>query len=643
MFWVKVLKTAPLTEKIIKHRKWPELYECSGQKHNMAEIKIIAEIGINHNGDEKEALALIKAAHQAGVWGVKFQYRNLDNAYAKDANQIGDEMLSQEIRRNYLSPETILSLTKAAQDMGLKVGISFFDAFDIKDFQSEIELFDFFKSPSVELLNKELNNALLALDKPLYLSLGCHTEDEVDVALAQLHRDNWLAMHCVSNYPVSLTNASLGYLKHMSRKWQRPFGYSSHDGNWEVTLLAMSQGATVIERHITFDKHANGLDHTTSSTPDEFTRMVMFAEHMSLLMAGDHDRVPNQGELLNLQNLGRSYYAKHDIKAGDSITEDSVIFRSPRVGMGQTEARKYFSGSAVRNVAAGEVLSRSVFKEPEKVTDNALQFARKHRIGIPVRLHDLAAIEAKFPVGSYEFHLSFREVLSELHADKYSADNEYSIHLPDYINATQLMDPFSPDSEQAQASRNILERTVSFAEALQDRTGKAVPVVGSFSVVRNNIEEFYTQHTSLLSKYRQRGVSVLPQWLPPIAWYFGGSVKLEAVNQPRDIALIREHELPICMDVCHLCMGDSVFDFDALESINALSDLIEHVHIADAAGIDGEGLQFGEGDPKNIPAIEAAMKFDCIKVIEVWQGHLDDGAGFAKALNRLHELFNGRI
>lgn len=609
----------------------------------MAEIKIIAEIGINHNGDEKEALRLITAAHKAGVWGVKFQYRNLDNAYAKEANQIGDEMLSQEIRRNYLSPGSILSLTKTAQDIGLKVGISFFDALDIKDFQSEIELFDFFKSPSVELLNKELNNVLLGLDKPLYLSLGCHSEDEVDVALAQLDGENWLAMHCVSNYPVSLTNARLGYLKHMSKKWQRPFGYSSHDDNWEVALIAMSMGATVIERHITFDKLANGLDHSTSSTPDEFTRMAMFAEHMPLLMAGEHDRMPNQGELLNLQNLGRSYYVKHDIKVGESVTEDNLILRSPRVGMGQTESRSYFPGTAVRNVASGEVLSRSVFREPEQVSDDALQFAREQRVGIPVRLHDLAAIEAKFPVGTYEFHLSFREVLSELKAGNYSKDNEYSIHLPDYINATQLMDPFSPDSKQAKASLNILERTVSFAQALQDRTGKAVPVVGSFSVVHDNIEEFYSQHASLLSKYRQRGISVLPQWLPPIAWYFGGSVKLEAVNQPRDIALIREHELPICMDVCHLCMGDSVFDFDALESINALSDFIEHVHIADAAGIDGEGLQFGEGDPKNIPAIEAAMKFDCIKVIEVWQGHLDDGAGFAKALNRLYELFNGRL
>jgi sialic acid synthase SpsE len=606
-------------------------------------IKIIAEIGINHNGDFEQALSLIQAALDAGVWGVKFQYRNLDNAYAEGANQIGDEMLLEEIKRNYLAPQTILSLVSSAKEMGLKVGISFFDVRDIDDFEENISDFDFFKTPSVELLNSTLNNSLLALGKPLYLSLGCHSEAEIDQALQSLANDNWLAMHCISNYPVSLSNARLGYLKHMSAKWGKPFGFSSHDESWEVTLLAMSMGASVIERHITFDKMANGLDHTTSSTPDEFSRMVMFAEHMPLLMSGDHARVPNQGELLNLQNLGRSYYAKHQIGIGEVVTEDSVVLRSPRIGMGQSEATHFFSQPTARKVSTGEVLSRSVFTDPEKVNDDALQFAKKHRISIPVRLHDLSTIENKFPIGTYEFHLSFREVLSELDVEKYSGSNEYSIHLPDYINPTQLMDPFSADLAQSRSSLDILDRTVSFAEALQDKTGKAVPIVGSFSVVHKNIDEFYSQHAELLSQYKKRGVSILPQWLPPIAWYFGGSVKLEVVNQPRDVELIQQYELPICMDVCHLCMGDSVFDFDALETINKLASQIEHIHIADAAGVDGEGLQFGDGDPKNLAAIEAAMKFDSMKVIEVWQGHLDNGAGFAKALNRIYELFNGRI
>lgn len=605
----------------------------------MSKIKIIAEIGINHNGEFEQASKLIEAAAESGVWGIKFQYRNLENSYANNANQIGDEMLLTEIKRNYLSPTSILALVELSHQLGLAAGISFFDASDVDDFIDEIHMFDFFKSPSVELCNIELINKLLSYDKPVYVSLGCHTEDEIDYALSKFSSDNWVAMHCVSNYPVSRENAKLGYLKYMKDKWRRPFGYSSHDSDWEVTLIAMSMGVSVLERHITFDKLADGLDHTTSSTPEEFKKMSLFSESIDLLMAGDAPRAANQGEMLNLQNLGRSYYSNQEVLIGEPIGLDKLVFRSPRVGLGQVEMQQYMNKKAIRNVDQGQVLSRSVFIKPEKVKDKAIDFSRQHKVAIPIRLHDLVSIERNFPVGSYEFHLSYGEVLSDLSANEYRADNRYSIHLPDYINSTQLIDPFSTDKDQVKQSLNILQRTADFADALQQLTGREVPIVGSFSVVHDNIEHFYQQYADLLDHYRQNGISILPQWLPPIAWYFGGSVKLEAFNQAHDIDLIKRHQLPICMDVCHLCMGDSVYDFTSIEVINSLNDMIKHVHIADAKGIDGEGIQFGEGDKKNIKAIESVMNMDCMKVIEVWQGHLDEGAGFAKALNRLEELF----
>ncbi len=608
----------------------------------MSYIKIIAEIGINHNGQREEALKLIEAAADAGVWGIKFQYRNLDNAYANGANEIGDEMLISEIKRNFLSPKTIISLVHESHKLGLTAGISFFDVIDIDDFNSEISHFDFFKSPSVELGNIALLNKMMSYLKPLYISLGCHYENDIDFVFSKLKGNNWTALHCVSNYPVSMSNSKLGYLKHMEKKWNRPYGYSSHDEHWETTLIAMSMGASIIERHITFDKLADGLDHTTSSTPDEFKLMQTFSENIDLLMSGDNERSLNQGEMLNLQNLGRSYYAKKDINKGEVLASEQLTFRSPRVGMGMLEASQLLATPIIEDIKKGDVVTRSAFTKREEVSAQAIDFARQSKFAIPVRLHDQSEIERLFPVGGYEFHLSYSEVLSDIDASIYSPENLYSIHLPDYINPTQLMDPFSLDQEQSLQSKNIIQRTVNFADALQQHTGHKVPIVGSFSIVHENIEHFYEQYTELLNQYRLQGISILPQWLPPIAWYFGGSVKLEAVNQPRDIDLIISKNLPICMDVCHLCMGDSVFDFTAIDVITELQHLIEHVHIADARGVDGEGLHFGEGDKKNMAAIEAMMKFDTLKVIEVWQGHLDNGAGFAKALNNLEVLFSGK-
>ena len=122
----------------------------------MGNIRIIAEIGINHDGNAEKAHALIQAAANAGVWGIKFQYRNLANAYTDGDRQIGDEILIKEIFRNYLNPNEIVTLSKYARSLGIKVGISFFSVIDTQDFFQDIEVFDFFKIPSVEFTNTKL-------------------------------------------------------------------------------------------------------------------------------------------------------------------------------------------------------------------------------------------------------------------------------------------------------------------------------------------------------------------------------------------------------------------------------------------------------------------------------------------------------
>lgn len=608
----------------------------------MNKIFLIAEIGINHDGQYNIAEELIKAAAISGAGGIKFQYRNLKNAYSDGAREIGDEILLKEITKNYLSPDDVMRLVDYAKSLKIKAGISFFDESDMNDFGARISNFDFFKAPSVELTNTNLINRMLGFGKLVYVSLGCQSEYTVEQAFESFESDNWVAMHCVSNYPVSLHNAKLGYLKHMEKKWHRPFGYSSHDDNWEMCLIAMAMGASVIERHITFDKRAQGLDHSTSSTPDEFKKISLFAENFELIVSGDGPRVPNQGEMLNLQNLGRSYYAKSNIEPGEKITLNMLAFRAPRIGLGIIEMEEFIGHTPIVPIKAGAVLNRSSFIKQVGVSEAAIEYARSNTIGIPVRLHDLASIEKKFPVGAYEFHLSFGEVLGNLEAGQFSSKHKYSIHLPDYINSTQLMDPFSTDRQQAEDSHQILKRTVEFAVALQQHTGRPVPIVGSFSVVHSHLAQFYEQHAALLLGYREQGVSILPQWLPPIAWYFGGSVVLNALNQKRDVDYIKQYHLPICMDVCHLFMGDCLHNFGSQSMIDSLKPHISHVHIADAKGVDGEGVHFGEGDRMNLPIIESVIEINCMKIIEVWQGHLDEGAGFAKALTSLWTLFGQR-
>lgn len=601
--------------------------------------KIIAEIGINHNGCLEEARFLIEASAKAQLHGIKFQYRNLENAYAAAGTEIGDEILKREIQRTYLSPADLLDLVAEARSLGLAAGISFFTKADFADFGSAIDRFDFFKVPSVELNNFELIDHITALGKPSLISTGAAEEANLQQALARLDPRLWTVLHCVSNYPVLISNARLGYLKYLKAHWAGAIGFSSHDEYWETCLLAAQLGASVIERHITRDRGADGLDHSSSSTPEEFERLSAFCQNLALIMQGDGPRLPNQGEMLNLQNLGRSYYTARPLKKGDQLQATDLVFRSPRIGLSQQEAAQVMGQPLQRDLEEGAVIDRAAVEPPADLEADALAFARERKLSLPVRFHDFEEISERLPTGHYEFHLSFRDTEKQVEFSRFSAEARYSVHLPDYINSTQLMDPFSPDPDIQAMSHLVLERTVDLTKALQDLTGAAVPVVGSFSKIHESLEVFYEQHAELLAGFRQAGVSILPQWLPPIAWYFGGAVRLHAVNGPADVDLIKRYDLPICMDVCHLAMGECVFDFVALEVIEALRPQIEHLHLADAVGFDGEGVGIGQGDEKNRATIAKALQFDCAKVVEVWQGHLNEGAGFAAALTALHRLF----
>ena len=137
---------------------------------------VIAEIGINHDGDMNKARRLIQQSHDAGCRGIKFQYRNLKTTYASSANEIGDEIILTQIKRTYLDAEKILELRDFARSIGVEAGISFFTTEDLKDFKDLRKDFDFFKIPSAELLNQELIINLLETGKHVFISVGMHKD-----------------------------------------------------------------------------------------------------------------------------------------------------------------------------------------------------------------------------------------------------------------------------------------------------------------------------------------------------------------------------------------------------------------------------------------------------------------------------------
>ena len=157
-------------------------------------------------------------------------------------------------------------------------------------------------------------------------------------------------------------------------------------------------------------------------------------------------------------------------------------------------------------------------------------------------------------------------------------------------------------------------------------------MVGSFSVINSEKVEFYENIKKLTEDYNDHDCSLLPQWLPPIAWYFGGSVSLNVFCSREDTKFLTNFSIPICFDICHylMCFCAKIVDD---KDFDKLIKLAKHVHLADAIGIDGEGIQIGEGDEVNQMYLDKVLKLKCIKVIEVWQGHLNSYKGFKEGIN----------
>lgn len=593
---------------------------------------VIAEIGINFGGNIEIAKDLIKQASRAGCWGVKFQFRNIDTFYFVD-NEIGDAMVKSEIQKNNLTFNQISILKKHANSLGLEFGMSFFREEDLGFYLSHIGDPDFYKVPSAECMNSILVDALLQRNKTVLISTGGHRIEEV---INQYSNDKYkdiIILHCIANYPASLGIQNLSKIKKIAETHQS--GYSSHDVDYEVCIAAIAMGAEWIERHLTNNKDGIGLDDSSSSTEAEITLICKFAK-LAEGMVGVPDAPPNQGEILNMQNLGTGLYLKSNLKMGAILSLDDCVIAGPRKGLSVGEFEKSFKGKKIeRDLYAGSPITEMSFTVPIKaLSSEQLAKAKQKKITIPVRIHDLEIMRKNIGTGSYEFHLSYEEVLSDdinKVKDICKADENYSIHLPDYIPGNRIFDPISIDVEINQLSRKVLQRTEWLSDSLEQLTGSRVPIVGSFSQ-RNTMghEEFFERLVAEVIVSSKQ--SIYPQWLPVNAWYFGGTVKLDVFNNEKYIQMIEKHNIKICLDLCHVVLSANSNGANYTDWLARLMPYSGHLHLADAIGEDGEGLPLGTGLP--IDYVEILKNKD-MKVIEVWQGHFDEGYKFKQAVKYL--------
>jgi N-acetylneuraminate synthase len=615
------------------------------------ETFIIAEIGLNHNGDMALATKLVHEAANAGAKAAKFQMRNLASLYANKGESsdpkenLGTQYALEVIERSQLPPEKMFELFDLAKELGMVPLCTPWDVDSLRvleDYGMEA-----YKIASADLTNHDLLREVAATGKPMLCSTGMSRESEIieSVRLLSNLGAQFALLHCNATYPAPFRDINLKYMARLKDLAQTEIGYSGHERGYHIPVAAVAMGATIIEKHLTLDKTLPGNDHKISLLPQEFQRMVQLIREVEESLGACDERKLSQGEMMNRVNLAKSLRAGEDISRGETITEAMLEVVSPGRGLQPNRKKDLVGRAARRDMRKGDFFYDTDLDDSSGV-DSPWEFKRPW--GIPVRYSDYAGLIENRRPDLIEFHLSYKDLdLDFRDFIKSPLDMDFTVHSPDLFSGDHLLNLASTTLAERERSRAELERVIQLTRELQpyftrSKRPRIIASVGGFTRDRllspSERMDLYATLEQELSRMDFSGVELLPQTLPPFPWYFGGQLFLNLFVEPEDtLAFCERTGHRICLDICHTRLAANHFGWALSDFISQLGPHTGHIHLSDARGVDGEGVQIGEGEinfddlgsrlEKSAPGISF--------IPEIWQGHENGGRGFWTALSRL--------
>jgi N,N'-diacetyllegionaminate synthase len=332
-------------------------------------VFVIAEAGVNHNGDLKLARALIDVAVEAGADAVKFQTFRADRLVTPDAPKAeyqrqatGDaESQFEMLRRLELSADAHHELQSYCHERGIIFLSTPFDE-EAVDLLDELGV-PAFKISSGDLTNSPLLEHVASKGKPVILSTGMSELSELIEAVSVLNMagcDNPVLLHCVSNYPAQPPEVNLRAMQTMRSAFDVPVGFSDHTEGIDVTLAAVALGACVIEKHFTMDRTLPGPDHRASLEPAELRELVRSIRRVENAL-GSGRKVPAPSEIETAKVARRSLVAARDIPAGATLERDMVVIRRPGTGMSPAMLNTLIDLEAAQEISSGTLLEPEMF------------------------------------------------------------------------------------------------------------------------------------------------------------------------------------------------------------------------------------------------------------------------------------------
>ncbi len=616
-------------------------------------VYLIAEIGLNHQGDVKLAKQLIDHAVEAKADAVKFQKRSLKDVYRSgtleniEKEEHGSHYLLHHIKKSELSNENMRELRNYSAAKGIDFLCTPWDERSLK-FLSTLNL-PAYKIASADMFNLKLIYEAAKLKKPLIVSTGMSFMSEIEqlVKFLEKIKAQYILLHCNSTYPAPYHDINLKFLGAMRDKFNCHVGYSGHEQGIAVSLAAVSMGAKLIEKHITLSRNMPGPDHKASLEPGEFCELAKQIRNVESAL-GEPARYPSRGEYLNRATLSKSIVAARNLKNGVILKYADLDLRSP--GKGTNPLRlDFFVGKKLikRDIPRHDYILESdvdlISGELHSQSLGALSV--KHKWGVVARMSDIDALlhcNSDF----VEIHLTDSDINNDkTHAKQYDVD--LVVHGPEY-NGDLLLNLSSLDNEIRQKSVDFFNQALNHARKLKklfknkNKPVKFVIHTGGMNMESALLDKILQLNKNLLEslkKLRGDGFELLVENMPGLAWYFGGQwYQASFMDADEIVRFSKKTGYGITFDTSHAALYCNLYGKNLEEYTQKILPVTKYIHISDGAKFNGEGLQIGDGSVDFKKILTHLTKTDLWFLPEIWQGHNFGGEGFVRAIKNLKSI-----
>ncbi len=619
--------------------------------NNLNEVYIISEIGINHNGSLETALELISSSKKAGVDAVKFQKRHIESIYSEEVLENSNnsewsfEYLIPLLQEFELSTNDYKVIRDKCDELELDLIVT---PFDVKsaNFLSELGI-TAFKIASANMTNIPLLQECHKYHLPMLISTGMWSDNDIKKCINIYNKEsfNYSLLLSQSTYPASYETLNLNYIKTL-QTYSNIVGYSGHERGIFIPIAAVAMGCKIIEKHITFDIEQNGPDHKASMLPGQWNEMVK--QIRMLEMAMGNEKKVNQAEIQNKEAFASSAVPIRDLPSGHVLIKSDVIYKAPGKGIFPHEISEYFGKVLKKDVSKDHYINKTDFEDTVSIKDwQKFNFSKIW--GAKCRFHDYDEYKV-LNSPCIEFHCSQTDL--DIDFKPLASSSELIMHAPEIFDR-KLVDICSDDEYIVKESLRILQRsidkTIEIAKYFPKKKPKLVMHLGGMYLNKSELTD-----TSILTrraienfkklKYDKSEIDILPENLPPRPWYLGGEWFQHGFMLVEDmLEFCNYFDLGITYDICHASLYCNEFNVNLEDYTRKIMPIVKHIHISDAYGNNGEGIQIGEGSIDFDKVLNEVQKYSFTWVPEIWSGHLHSGAGTYKCMQILNEKYSQEL